>query len=179
MDDDRIPLPNGWHLERLTLARDADRVRSLALRASDHIMLETGAPPDADWVANEFANEPRPLAAEDLLHLGISDPEGVLGGILFVARGSETAQEWYMGLVMLDPAERDKGLGRDALQAIVRMARGAGATSLKVAALEANPKGRKFWAREGFVAVPQVSSKPGGDGHLRHVMQRTLEGNAR
>ncbi|MGO4914119.1 GNAT family N-acetyltransferase [Pseudogemmobacter sp. W21_MBD1_M6] len=178
MADSKTILSDGWILEPLTYACDADRVLSLALRASDYIQLETGALPDAEWVKAEFASTPPALGPKGLLHLGISRPNGHLGGIVFVARGYETAQEWYLGLVMLDPADRGKGLGRNALDAIVQMATDAGATSLKVAALKDNPKGRKFWEREGFSLVRQVPPKPGGDGHMRHVMQRIIKGNA-
>lgn len=163
-----------WQLVLLKEAEDSGRVLSCAEAARDYILLETGREPDALWVQGFFADVPPGRTKEDILLFGVEQPDGALAGLLGMSPGYETATEWYIGLLLLVPSMRSSGLGTEVLRDVVRLASSAGAETLKVAVLEKNPDGLRFWKRHGFVHLRDAPDDGDGDGHDRAVLQRRL-----
>ena len=81
-----------------------------------------------------------------------------------------------MGLLLLDPGERGKGLGTRAAQLVLDEARADGAPCIRIAVLDVNTKARKFWAHMGYEHERTVPGDPTGDGHKRHVLIQHLKG---
>jgi len=153
---------------------DRARVTDLCARAADYVRLETGRDPDITFVTQTMTAAPPGIGPEDTMLFGLPRPDGRLKGIATCIRGHYAPGEWYMGLLLLDPAERNSGLGSRAAQKIIAMARADGARAIRIAALEANPAGRRFWERQGFGLEKTV---PGAD-HTRHVLKLDLQGGA-
>ncbi|MEQ6202440.1 GNAT family N-acetyltransferase [Sulfitobacter sp. HNIBRBA2951] len=155
-------------------ARDADAVQDLCLRAADYITLETGAPPPPDYASKLLAEAPPALPPEDVLAF-CAEQEGKLAAVVTCLRNFYQTREWYMGLLLVDPAARGAGLGARMAGHVFDLARAQGASCIRVAVLDANPRGRRFWQREGFVPERAVPADPDGDGHARHVLKLNWE----
>ena len=150
---------------------DRDQVARLFERAADYVTLETGQPPNSGTADDFFADRPPTVAAEDTQHFGIFEQDHLLGivGVLF---GYPDPTDHYIGMMLLAPAARGLGVGAKALSHVTSLARTRGARRQLIAVLEANPKGRAFWEREGFVFNKTFPA--GEDGHIRHRLMRQI-----
>ena len=151
---------------------DHARLMDLALRAADYARLESGREPDDGWVRETTRDAPPGVPPEDVLLFGLEREDGALSGWLGALRGFYAPGEWYVGLLLLDPAARGQGEGARLFGHLRDMARADGARLLRIAVLEANPRARRFWEREGFTRL--AKSVEGEDGHTRHVLEMDL-----
>lgn len=153
---------------------DLEAAQNLCMRARDYIELETGAPPADDYAAKLIAEAPPKLGSEDVFAFA-AEADGKLSGIVTCLRNFYETGEWYMGLLLLDPAARGAGLGTRMAAYVFDRAQSQGASCIRVAVLDANPRGRAFWETQGFVRERTVPGDPDGDGHIRHVMKLKWE----
>lgn len=155
-------------------ARDRAAVEALFLAAADYIALETGLPVDGTQAAEFFSDAPPGIDPATSLRLGLFGPAG-LEGLAEVAFGFPDPQDAYIGLMLFGAVARGNGGGARLLRGIESRARQRGATRLLLAVLEANPKGRAFWQREGFAVVQSFPETDMGlRRHIRHRMMKPL-----
>lgn len=145
----------------------------LALRARDYIVLEVGHLPDQDFIQQFFTATPPDLDPDCLLTFAIMDGQA-MAGMICVARGYEFPDDWWIGLMLIDPAFRGRGIGREVLTEIRHKAEAADAAMIKLAVLKANPRALKFWLREGFEPHRFAPATPESDGHDRIVLKLPL-----
>jgi GNAT superfamily N-acetyltransferase len=131
----------------------ADGKLDTVLKASEFF---TDCPPDSD------------PAASDRLGLFL---DGLLSGVAEVSYGFPTPLDAYLGLMLLGPWARGAGHGQFFLRHCERLARTKSAPALYLAVLEANPRGRAFWEREGF----RATGKSGRDDETGHVLHRMVK----
>ncbi len=160
-------------LRALTVA-DRAAVADLYARAADYVLLETGAPPDATTVEDFLSGAPPGGNPATSVRLGAEGPQGLLG-LAEMAFGYPAPRDAYIGLLLLDPAARGRGLGPQMLHRLTAIARDRGAERMLAAVLQDNPRGMAFWQRQGFVTetvVPDVAY--GLRRHTVHRMARAL-----
>ena len=157
-------IPLGW-------PADSQRVLHLCQRARDYILLETGAEPDMDYVRETMTDAPPSVPPDQIWCWGHARPDGSIDAIATCLKGYYEAEDWYLGLLLLDPAARGKGLGEHMAQHVIDQATRGDAACLRIAVLDANPRARMFWERLGFAYEKSTSA---GDGHLRHVHRLAL-----
>jgi predicted molibdopterin-dependent oxidoreductase YjgC len=142
---------------------DPDRVRLICI---DPRRTETAALADA----HHFI---RPGSDPALTHhLGLF-LEGRLSGVAEVSYGFPGPQDAYLGLMLLAPWAQGAGHGRAFLAHVESLARSRTAPRIYLAVLEANPRGRAFWEREGF-APTGLSRADAGTGHILHRLVKDL-----
>jgi GNAT superfamily N-acetyltransferase len=153
---------------------DAAAVRQLFDRAADYLDLETGEGPSDAHVADFFASAPFVAGPADTLKLGLFSGDR-LDAIADLAFGFPEPRDAYIGLLLIAADRRGHGLGHLFVDHIADVARARHAPRLFVAVLEANPKARAFWEREGFVQVLTLPpTQMGRRVHIRHRMERRL-----
>lgn len=158
-------------IRTLSATSDHDAVFDLFKQAADYVMLEDGHPPNRATVDAFFNDRPPKIAAKNALQLGVFEDDQLLGilGMLF---GYPEATDCYIGLLVMSPEARGRGVGAQALAHATSLARTRGAQRQLVAVLDQNPKGRAFWEREGFVL--EQTFPPSDDTHIRHRMTREI-----
>jgi GNAT superfamily N-acetyltransferase len=162
-------------IRALDPAADRAAVADLYAWAADYVVLETGAPPDGATVRAFFADVPPGGDLARSLKLGLFLPDGGLAGIADLGFGFPEPADAYLGLMLIDPARRGLGLGPRFLDRLAADARARGAPRLLLAVLDANPRGRAFWEREGFrVVLTAPPALLGRRTHVRHRMARPL-----
>ncbi len=155
-------------------ANDRDAVAALFARAADYVRLATGADPDAATVTDFFTDAPPGGDAAASAKLGLFTGE-TLAGIADLGFGFPEPGDAYLALLLLDPACRGLGLGPRLLAAVADRARARGAPRLLLAVLDANPRGRAFWEREGFrIVLTRPAVVFGARCHTVHRMVRAL-----
>lgn len=119
-------------------------------RAPDYWILAEGACDPARQAGEFFTDCPPscdPAASARLgLFLG-----GRLSGVAELSFGFPSENDAYLGLMLLGPWAQGAGHGAAFLAHIEGIARAKAAPAIYLAVLDANPRGRVFWQRHGFV----------------------------
>jgi GNAT superfamily N-acetyltransferase len=160
-------------LSPITLEDHAEDALDLAMRAQDYVILEVGHAPDDVYIKEFFTATPPDLGTECLLHFGVMEGPALVG-MICIAEGYEYPDDWWIGLMVMDPAFRSQRIGHTVLDMVKRRAIKRGINMLKLAVLCANPRGLKFWQREGFIHHRDAPALPGSDGHDRVVLKYQL-----
>lgn len=154
----------------LTWPADGARVLDLCHRARDYIRLETGQDPDMAYVEETMTDAPPGVPPDQIWCWGHAE-NGTIDGLATCLKGYYDPDDWYLGLLLLDPAGRGAGLGARMARHVIAQATADGADCLRIAVLDTNPRARRFWDRLGFIHEKSTSS---GDGQVRHVHRLPL-----
>ena len=128
---------------------DRARVEAFFTAVQDYVILERDAPPGPEVTDAFFSQAPPGADPADSQRLGLFDGD-VLQALVELSFGFPEADSAYIGLLIALPAARGTGAGTALLRACETFARQRGAREIFMAVLDANPKGRAFWEREGF-----------------------------
>lgn len=151
---------------------EAPLVAELYQDAPDYwILAEGGCDPERQ-ATEFFVDGPPGRDPARSHHLGLFLQDR-LSGVAEVSYGFPEPQDAYLGLMLLGPWAQGQGHGRALLAHVETLARGNGAPRLYLAVLEANPRGRAFWEREGFAATG-LSKRDADTGHLLHRLVKDL-----
>jgi GNAT superfamily N-acetyltransferase len=128
---------------------EAALVAQFYREAPDYWLLAEGRL-DAEAQASDFFTDAPPNCDPDQ-----SDRLGLflnqrLSGVAEVSYGFPEANDAYVGLMLLGSWAQGAGHGRTFLAHAETLARKRHAARLYLAVLDANPRGRAFWEREGF-----------------------------
>jgi ribosomal protein S18 acetylase RimI-like enzyme len=83
---------------------------------------------------------------------------------------------WWIGLLVVAPELRSRGVGPALLRHVLAAAAEEGVTTVKLAVSPRNPRGLRFWQREGFVETGVTASITARNGHVDTgvIMVRTV-----
>ncbi|ABG29832.1 N-acetyltransferase [Roseobacter denitrificans] len=160
-------------LSPITQTQHREDALDLAMRATDYATLEVGHAPDGAYIRDFFTAVPPGLGPDCLMHFGVMEGPAMVG-MICIAEGYEFPDDWWIGLVLLDPAFRGQGVGHKVVSDIKTRARNRRINLLKLAVLAANPRALKFWHREGFTHHRDAPATPQSDGHDRIVLKYQL-----
>jgi GNAT superfamily N-acetyltransferase len=168
-----FPLPG--YRTRLIKVADQVELQSLLERCADYSLLVTGSSPKPSAAVSLLADCPLGKTLIDKSVIGIFDEEQVLIGVLDVIRDYPTQDDWWLGLLLLDPSQRKKGLGKRIYQAFEHWVGQQGARRIYLGVVEENQKAYRFWQRMGFEIVETQPSRQFSNlSHVVVVMIRNL-----
>ncbi|MEO0444154.1 MAG: GNAT family N-acetyltransferase [Pseudomonadota bacterium] len=130
-------------LKPLTQEDDFDDALDLATRAQDYVVLEVGYAPNNDFIRDFFTATPPDLGVDCLIHFGLMEGPAMVG-MIGIARGYEYPDDWWIGLMLVDPAFRSQRIGHKVVTEVKQRAAAQGVNMLKLAVLCANPRALKF-----------------------------------
>lgn len=156
----------------LDAQRDLAAVKALYARSSDYWALATRGAPDPALAAAFFTLCPPGCDPGETQRLGLFQDRALVG-VAELSFGFPAPGDGYLGLQILIPEARGKGLGRIFLREIEARARATGAGRLYLGVLEENPRGWAFWRREGFRETG-VSRFDAETGHVLHRLVKDL-----
>lgn len=153
---------------------DRPAVDALFRAARDYILVERDAEPD-DAVTDEFFTDAPPgCDPANSARLGLFDGANLIA-VAEMAFGYPEARDAYLGLMVVAEAARGSGAGRKLLRHLEDLARARGMARMFLAVLEANPRGRAFWEREGFaLAVANREVTLGTKTQIAHRLGKAL-----
>ncbi|HET7436224.1 MAG TPA: GNAT family N-acetyltransferase [Thermoanaerobaculia bacterium] len=138
----------GYTIERVGPA-DAARVQPLFERCSDYMLLEEGEPTRPEAAEHSLTVVPAGRDFADKFSFIISSDSAIIGAI-DIFRDYPKPNEWWLGLLLLDPATRGRGLGSRVMDALREWLVAQDAHTLWLAVLETNPRAERFWRAQGF-----------------------------
>ena len=84
---------------------------------------------------------------------------GILIAVADLLEGYPAEEEWYVGLLLLSPSERRRGLGAKLWNAIEAWIRAEGGRVVRLIVQEQNPDAALFWGSVGFIADGKVEQR--------------------
>ena len=153
---------------------DRARVEAFFTAAQDYVILERDEPPGPEVTDEFFTQTPPGVDPSASQRLGLFDGDH-LQALVEMSFGFPEADSAYIGLLIALPAARGTGAGTALLRACEAIARQRGAREIFMAVLDANPKGRAFWEREGFRV--RLADRPvtlGTKTQIAHRLGKTL-----
>ncbi len=164
-----ISLKNGYKINRIS-KESFSAVFDLCVRCADYYYLHCGVSPEEREVYEIFDDLPPNKGYEDKFVLGVYDPQFKLVGVLDVIRDYVDKGEWTIGLILLDPSNRGRGLGKTVHEALIDWAKGLGAKSFRIGVIEENLTGQHFWKATGYKKIKDVSMTLTKKTHTVNVM---------
>lgn len=144
----------GVRVERL-VPEDRPRVAELCRRTTDFFELVEGHPASEASAAEVLEVAPPGVLATNKFVLGLRR-EGVLVGLVDLVDGYPAPGTWYVGLLLLDPAERGRGLGTLIWSELEAHIRHNGGHTVGLIVQNQNPGARRFWEARGFMVDGEV-----------------------
>ncbi len=138
----------------------------------EHVL---GLPPGSSLAQELALALPAGKGYEDKLLLGIFARPQQLVGVLDAIRDYPVQGEWWLGLLLLEPAQRGRGLGENICRAFEQWAKNAGARYLRLVVSVQNRRGHQFWQRMGFEELERrVRKLSDGQGSEAIIMGHPL-----
>jgi len=132
-----------YYVARLNRGEHTGDLQALYGRCPDYLRMAFGEPVRATAAEEDFALD------RNMIY-GIYSRDAELIGALEMLRDYPKPDEWWIGLLMLDPRARGHGLGericRTTFDWIVR----EGGRAVWIAVLTHNEPAQRFWTRIGF-----------------------------
>jgi GNAT superfamily N-acetyltransferase len=144
---------------RLLQEEDLAAIQSLMERCADYEQLVTGLPPDPSSAQKILVDLPEGKSRVDKFVIGIYAESTGLVGILDAIRDHPRKNDWWLGLLLLDPDHRNQGLGKQIYWAFEAWAAQCGAQSIYAGVIEGNERAYKFWQGLGFDTVETQSAR--------------------
>ncbi|HEX7782296.1 MAG TPA: GNAT family N-acetyltransferase [Sphingobium sp.] len=155
---------------------DAAEVAHLYGRCADYFLLQDGVVPSLVDAQELFTEVPSEKDARDQAVLGWHDDDG-LYAVAAILRDYPQDGTWYLGFVIVDVAQRGRGVGKSIYAAIENWAVVRGAAEIRLAVLEANEAGGRFWRSLGFREIRRVGPNTFKErSHRRIELSRRVQG---
>ena len=151
-------------------AEDGAETQSLFERCDDYYALVYGHPPGPAEVQSLFVGLPEGRIYDDKYAGGIYR-DGELAGVLDAIRNHPVPGEWALGLLLLEPAHRGDGLGRETYEGFERW---AGPSAIWIVVQDRNTRGRAFWERLGFEHERTENRRQGVLDNVCHILVRRV-----
>ncbi|SFG41532.1 Acetyltransferase (GNAT) family protein [Desulfotomaculum arcticum] len=172
--EEKIKNANNEHLIRELSLKDEIDIQQLCIRCGDYFLIMEERIPDSNC-GNEILNElPPNKAKKDKLVLGVYNDCARLIAVIDIIRGYKIEDEWTIGLMIIDPDERGKGLGEQINDFIKKIALESKAAILRLGVVEGNHRAYKFWTNIGYKEVGRVNKKFGDKEKTIFVMNYNL-----
>lgn len=138
-------------------AADAPALQRLLERCREFHELVYGERLGPGEAEELLKKRPEGNTAEDKLVIGLfEDGAEAPAGVLDLIRDYPERGEWFVGLLLLEPARRGAGTGARVHAALEQWVRGQGATGLRLVVERQNPGALRFWRRQGFEVIASV-----------------------
>lgn len=138
---------------KLLQEEDLPVIQNLLERCADYELLVTGLPPDPSSAKKILFDLPEGKSQADKFAIGIYTESTGLVGILDAIRDYPRQNDWWLGLLLLDPDYRNKGLGKRIYSAFEAWAARWGAQKVYAGVIERNERAYEFWQGLGFETV--------------------------
>jgi GNAT superfamily N-acetyltransferase len=153
-----------------------DEVQALLERCADYDSAISNKVVEPEDSVELLTVVPAEKALRDKHVLGIFYQHEGLIGVLDAVQDYPNPRDWFIGLLLLDPHERNRGIGEQTLRAFERWARQGGAHAIQLNVLEENQSAYRFWLRCGYQPVEKRQPAFAGTGeHSIYILRHELK----
>ena len=127
----------------------SEEVHHLLLRCADYFELQDGERPDEHDAGDLFTSAPEGWTAADKLIFGLRKGPSLVA-LAELLLGYPRSCDCYLGLLVVDPQLRGRGLGASLLRNVESYVEKRGMERMLAAVLDTNAAGLRFWQASGF-----------------------------
>jgi len=138
----------GYEVVPLTVD-DEERIQQFLIECSDYQMLESGRPVQPGDAHAFLYDLPPGKTLDEKFTFAIEKDTRIIA-LLDVLRDYKAKDSWWIGLLLISPSMRGKGLGRKIMDYIIKNLTRDGVREIQLAVLEENEAGLLFWQKMGF-----------------------------
>jgi len=138
----------GYEVIPLTVD-DEERIQQFLVDCSDYQWMESGRPVLPEDAHAFLYDLPPGKNLEDKFTFSIEKDTRIIA-IFDVLRDYKAKDNWWIGLLLIAPSIRGKGLGRKIVDYIIKNLIRNGVRTVQLAVLEENEAGLLFWQKMGF-----------------------------
>ncbi len=165
----------GYFIKRLS-KQDANILQPLYEQCKDFFILTDGLEPSPTAASEEFFDFPEGKTPEDVYIFGLFDKNQKLLGMIAGVEYYPNTQTWWIGLMMLTPEYRGKGLGTKFYKAFENWVATKGITQISLVVIKPNKLGLQFWQRMGFEVIRKTSPRQyKAKSHEVYVLSRAID----
>jgi ribosomal protein S18 acetylase RimI-like enzyme len=159
---------------RILGAEDEETLQHLCERCMDYYEIVEGRLPEKD-AGHEILNDLPPAKEfKDKHVLGCFNENNILIAVIDIIADYPDQGEWIIGLLMIDPKERGRGLGKvlhEFIKSYVLMHK---ADKLRIGVVLENIKAYSFWKSLGYYKIKRVNMRCGNKDNDVVVMNLLL-----
>jgi len=162
LDRDRLFGVPGGYAQYLGPAEE-EALQGLLERCDDCFQLVRGESPSSSAAQALRTQRPEGKGYIDKLVIGFYGAGDRLVGVLDAIRDYPAHREWWLGLLLLEPQERNRGRGEEWDRAFEEWMGEQGARNVSLGVVEQNQMGLRFWGRMGFEVLERRRPQPMGE----------------
>jgi len=163
-----------YHVSKLEQEHCAS-LQKLFERCADYALIVEGESVSPTAAQETFQDVPPGRSTDDKFVYGLWDRQGNIVGLLEGLRHYPDETVWWIGLLILAPEVRGRGLGRTLEQGFCEYVRAQNGTAIMLGVVEENRAAYRFWQGQGFALVRQTEPRPfGRKTQAVYVMQKVL-----
>jgi GNAT superfamily N-acetyltransferase len=155
MDTARLG-PDGRFSTRRLAPPDLPALQALFERAADYFEIATGAGPAPDEAERAFVGGPPTKSVSDKQTIGVLDDAARLVGVLDAIPDFPSEGICTIGMLLLDPGVRGRGVGHSVLAAFEAWMTRRGTRRFRTALVTRHAEGLDFLRREGYAEVSRL-----------------------
>jgi len=146
-------------------------------RCADYAMIVEGESVSPTAAQEMFQAVPPGRSTDDKFVYGLLDRGGNILGVLEGMRHYPDESIWWIGLLMLAPEVRERGLGRKLVQSFCEYVHSEQGTAIMLGVVEENRSAYHFWQGQGFESVRQTEPRSFGRKTQKvYVMRKAVTG---
>jgi len=152
-----------------------EHLQRLFEQCADYALIVEGEGVSPAAAKESFESVPPGRALNDKFLYGVLDRKGNIVGVLEGMRHYPDETTWWIGLLMLAPTTRGRGLGRTLIEAFSDYVRTQQGLSIMLGVVEENHDAYHFWQQVGFELVRETEPRVFGKKTQKvYVMRRDL-----
>lgn len=162
-----------YFINELTL-EDVDSLQELCERCVDYYEIVEGRDPTENTGYEILTELPPNKQMKDKYVLGVYDNNSRLISVIDIVRGFKVEKEWALGLMMIDPIARGKGLGTKLHNFLLEWLAEYQAESIRIGVVEENKNALSFWKKLGYKEIDRVTMELGNKENTVIVMKYNI-----
>lgn len=168
-----IHLKNGYSIRVLRI-EDEQLLQHLCERCTDYFEIIEGRFPEKDASLEIIRDLPPGWEPKNKHVFGCFNEQNLLIAVMDILADYPVKDEWIIGLLMIDPTERKRGLGKLLHKFIMDYALKNKADKLRIGVALENTKAYSFWKSLGYYEIKKVDMTYGNKDHVVVVMNLSL-----
>ena len=172
-NDKSIKINGEKYIIRNLDIEDKDIIQNLCEECIDYYNIVSGEAPKKDTWKEVLEDLPPGKTYEEKYALG-AFKDGHLVAVIDLIRDYPEKGEWIIGLLLIHPSERNKGLGERINNLIAEVVKDKGGIKLRIGVVEDNSKALSFWKGIGYEEIKRANLTIGHKNNIVIVMNHSI-----
>ncbi|MDO8526350.1 MAG: GNAT family N-acetyltransferase [Deltaproteobacteria bacterium] len=143
---------DGYPSKKLS-KEDEPELQLLMECCEDMFLLIEGKTPPSTAAQELLSKIPEGRTLKDKYVFGFYSDQNILISVLDLIENYKKDKMWFVGLLLIDPAFRNKGIGKEIIEFLKTALKENQAATIILSVVEQNKSALRFWQRFGFMEV--------------------------